>query len=248
MELIDSASAAFASTADNLMQELVLKTQALLGAKSNVLPKGDGRVDWLGIEEVLPLIAYRDGRVIARYHHDSVPTAAGLMATALDSIQTAYMLDWSADSARDSIRFAIAFVRPVLDSAGRVTPPRIKRAGLPLLSVLAPWERSASQKPGSAKPHYPEQAREEGYEGMVLLQFVVDSTGRAVDSTIKDLWPKTKPRLLGIDLAQYDRFVWSSTQAVRRMEFVPAKIGGCNVNQLVQMPFVYGLNRHAASP
>jgi hypothetical protein len=243
VDLADSVSAVFASTADNFMQELVLKTEALLGAKSNVLPKGDGRIDWLGIEPALPLTAFRDGRIVARYQHQPVPTAAGLMATALDSISTVGMLEWSADSARDSIRFSIAFVRPVLDSGGHVTPMHLKRTGLPLLSILAPWQRGVSQKPGSAKPHYPELARKENYEGTVILSFLVDTTGHAVDSTIKDVWPASKPRLRGTDLAQYDRFVWASTQAVRRMEFVPASIGGCNVKQLVQMPFVYGLNR-----
>jgi hypothetical protein len=233
----------FAATADNFVQELVLKTQSLLGAAPNILPKGDARLDWRGIESPLPLTAFRDGRIVARYSHLAVPTAASLMATALDSVPTSAMLNWSADSARDSIRFIIDFVRPTLDSAGGVTPAHLKRPGLQLLSILAPWERRVRPKPGQEAAHYPERARQGGYEGTVILSFLVDSTGHVAESTIKDVWPENKPRLRGIDLAQYDRFVRSSTQAARSMEFVPASIGGCNVNELVQMPFRYRFSR-----
>jgi hypothetical protein len=63
---------------------------------------------------------------------------AALMAQALTKTSTLGLLDWAAESARDSVRFDIALVRPWLDSAGHVSKPNFKRTPLPLLSVGAP--------------------------------------------------------------------------------------------------------------
>jgi hypothetical protein len=239
----DSVSGSFASSADNLLQELVIKAQTLLGAKANVLPSGEPTVTWRGVDLPLHLTAYRDGRIVARAGPQPASTAASLMAKALDSISTAGVLDWSADSARDSIPFEIHFARPILDSAGHVRPPHVKRAALPLLSMLMPWEAEVSAKRGQPHPHYPDEARREYYEATIILSFSVDTTGYAVESSIHDVWPKEKPRLRGSDLRKYDSFVEASKQGVLKIEFVPARIGGCKVKQLVQMPFVYGLRR-----
>ena len=32
------------------------------------------------------------------------------------------------------------------------------------------------------------------------------------------------------------------------MEFVPASIGGCKLNAVAEMPFVYGLNKSGSAP
>ena len=68
------------------------------------------------------------------------------------------------------------------------------------------------------------------------------TTGRVVDSTIRDVWPKDKPRLTGHELYQYTSFIRATASALRRTEFEPANIGGCRVKQLVEMPFVFALN------
>ena len=86
-------------------------------------------------------------------------------------------------------------------------------------------------------------ARRSGYEATIVVNFIVDSTGHAVDSTIKELWPKDKPRLKGRDQFEYESFLESTKRAIPSLEFVPASIGGCPVRQLVQMPFVFSLRR-----
>jgi hypothetical protein len=241
VDLRDSVSSHFASSADNFLQELVGEAQTLLGASSRTLPQGEPGIDWRGIDVSLRLTAFRDGRVVPG---DTIPgSAAALMARALTKTSTLGLLDWTAESARDSVRLDIAFVRPVVDSVGRVSNPIPRRTAIPLLSVRAPWERRVSQKPGRAHPKYPEGARVAGYEGTIILSFMVDSTGHAVDSTIKEVWPEGTPRLRGEKRSMYESFLEATKRTVPELEFTPAAIGGCPVKQLVQVPFTFGLNR-----
>jgi hypothetical protein len=241
VDLHDSVSSNFASTADNFLQDLVLEAQTLLVAAPGILPHGEPAIDWRGVDSTLRLTAFRDGRVVPG--DTTSRTAAALMARALTKTSTVGLLDWTADSARDSIRFNIAFVRPWLDSAGRVSTPTARRIAIPLLSVRAPWERPVSQKPGRAHPQYPEGARRAWYEATIVLRFIVDSTGHAVDSTIKEVWPEGTPRLQGEKLSMYERFLESTKRTIPELELTPAMIGGCAVKQLVRMPFMFRLNR-----
>ena len=238
----DSVSRNFATSADNLLQDLVVSAQKLLGAKAETLPEGEPSIDWRVADAMLPITAFPDGRLEAADVPPGSPAA--LVRRALNDRSALGLLDWSADSARDSITFDIDFVRPSLDSAGHVSKPTLKRAAIPLLSLLTPWERPVTQKhPGSHHPHYPDEANRAGYEAMVLLNFIVDSTGHAVDSTVKELWPSGKQRPTGLDLSMYQQFLEATKRAIPQIEFVPASIGGCLVNELVQMPFVFSLRR-----
>jgi hypothetical protein len=242
--LHDSASARFGSSADNLLQESVIRAQRLLGARGNVVPNGEPIVSWHEVDAPLHIVAYRNGRITRRpITRGPDSSAAALMATALDSVDVRGLLDWSADSARDSIAFDFAFSRPVLDSAGKITLPHPTRTAIPLLAIAEPWEREVAPISGSEHPEYPEFSRARDYEGNVLLSFVVDTSGRAVASTIHDLWPRDKPRLHGTSLLAYQAFVDESKEFVAGAHFVPASLAGCLKSQLVQMPFHYQLNK-----
>ena len=92
-------------------------------------------------------------------------------------------------------------------------------------------EKPVVAAPGSAGPSYPDMLRSAGIEGQVLAQFVVDTTGRADMSTFKAL--KT----------DNDLFTTAVKNALARMRFLPAEVGGRKVKQLVQQPFQFSLNR-----
>ena len=242
-EFPDSVSRSFASSVDNLVQAVVFKAHQLLGAPAGTAPAGEPAVAWWGVGDPLQLMAYRDGRITRRANPGVRSTAAWLLARALDSTETGGILDWSDLRGRDSVAFDIGLDRPSVDSLGTLSVPRIRRPAVPLLSVSAPWERQVAPQPGrQVHPHYPEAARNEGYQATLIMQFLVDTMGRVVDSTIRDVWPKDKPRLTGHELSQYTSFLRATTSALRRMEFEPASIGGCRVKQLAEMPFVFGLN------
>ena len=92
-------------------------------------------------------------------------------------------------------------------------------------------EKTAISAPGNPAPVYPSMLQSAGVEGKVLAQFVVDTTGRAEPGTFKVI-ESTHPL-----------FTQAVQNVLPRMRFYPAEIGGKKVKQLVQMPFVFGINK-----
>lgn len=92
-------------------------------------------------------------------------------------------------------------------------------------------EKPVVMAPGAQGPAYPDMLRTAGIEGTVLAQFVVDTTGRADMATFRAL------------KSDNDLFTTSVKNALQRMRFLPAEVGGRKVKQLVQQPFQFSLNR-----
>src|ERR1041385_1236536 len=90
-------------------------------------------------------------------------------------------------------------------------------------------EKQVAPMPGNAGPRYPDMLRSANVEGDVLVQFVVDTTGRAEMSQFKVL------------KSSHDLFTNAVKNALVNMKFYPAEVGGKKVRQLVQMPFVFSL-------
>lgn len=100
----------------------------------------------------------------------------------------------------------------------------------------APFHADQVDKPaafisGSATPRYPDVLRSSGVEGKVVAVFVVDAAGRAETDSV---------RLLRSDNVLFEDAVRA---VLPRMRFLPAEIGGRRVRQLVQMPFVFTIDR-----
>ncbi len=112
--------------------------------------------------------------------------------------------------------------------------PTIKTAP-PVVAQDQPYFDYQVEKPAMAQPGvtpaYPEMLRTAGVEGTVLVMFVVDTTGRADMSTFKVL--KTDNELFSIAVKN----------ALARMRFLPAEVGGKKVKQLVQQPYGFTLNK-----
>ncbi|MEO8908882.1 MAG: TonB family protein [Gemmatimonadaceae bacterium] len=89
----------------------------------------------------------------------------------------------------------------------------------------------AVQKIGGEAPEYPSSLRESGVEGQVLAQFVVNESGRYEGGTLKIL-NSSNPA-----------FTAAVKDALPRMKFSAAQIGGRKVQQLVQMPFQFHLSK-----
>jgi len=85
------------------------------------------------------------------------------------------------------------------------------------------------EKIGGDAPEYPSSLRESGVEGQVLAQFVVNESGRYESGTLKIL-SSSNPA-----------FTAAVKDALPRMRFSAAQIGGKKVQQLVQMPFQFHL-------
>lgn len=87
------------------------------------------------------------------------------------------------------------------------------------------------EKIGGEAPEYPSMLKESGVEGQVLAQFVVNESGRYEAGTLKIL-SSSNPA-----------FTAAVKDALPRMRFSAAQIGGKKVQQLVQMPFQFHLQK-----
>lgn len=83
----------------------------------------------------------------------------------------------------------------------------------------------------SAAPRYPEQLRNSGIEGTVLVQFAVDTTGRVAMTSISVLQ------------STHGLFTDAVRDALARLRFRPAEVGGHRVPALAQMPFEFRLKK-----
>lgn len=92
-------------------------------------------------------------------------------------------------------------------------------------------EKQVAPAPGNSPPRYPDMLRSANVEGEVLVQFVVDTTGRVERGSIKIL------------KSSHDLFTNAVQSALGGMRFYPAEIGGRKVKQLVQQPFNFALTR-----
>ena len=97
-------------------------------------------------------------------------------------------------------------------------------------------EKPVAPMSGNAAPPYPALLRAANVEGEVLAQFVVDTNGRAEMNTFKVL------------KSSHDLFTTSVELSLPQMRFHPAEIAGKKVRQLVQMPFVFSLNKRSSAP
>ena len=107
-----------------------------------------------------------------------------------------------------------------------------KVAGEDMNKVFKEFEvESPAEKIGGPSPVYPENLRASGIEGEVMVQFVVNENGRYEPGTLKVL-DSSNPA-----------FVASVKAALPQMRFSPARVGGRKVQQLVQLPFEFHLNK-----
>jgi TonB family protein len=80
------------------------------------------------------------------------------------------------------------------------------------------------------KPAYPRTARLVGLSGSALVQFVVDTLGKA------------KPETITTVEATYKDFGDAAASYVTDMQFIPATVDGHPVERLVQYPFAFKLS------
>ncbi len=92
-------------------------------------------------------------------------------------------------------------------------------------------DKAAAALPGSPGPAYPDILKSSGVEGSALVQFVVDTLGRAEPGSFKVL------------SSTHDAFGMAVRVALPRMRFLPAEAGKGKVRMLVQQEFAFALNR-----
>ena len=96
-------------------------------------------------------------------------------------------------------------------------------------------EETAVRTEGSAAPVYPPELIQQGIEGSVLTNFVIDTTGRADSTSIQILQ------------ATHALFVQSVRMAIPEMRFSPAMVQGRKVRQMVEQRFQFRITPPAVA-
>lgn len=105
-------------------------------------------------------------------------------------------------------------------------------AGIDANKVFKEFEvESPAEKIGGPSPVYPDVLRSSGIEGEVMVQFVVNENGRYEPGTLKVLQSSNAA------------FTAAVKAALPQMRFSAARVGGQKVQQLVQLPFEFHLNK-----
>lgn len=92
-------------------------------------------------------------------------------------------------------------------------------------SLNLPSDAQVVPAPGSAAPRYPEILKSAGVSGVTIVQFVVDTTGVAIPSTLK------------VVRSDHALFAQSVQNALPGLRFLPARVSGRNVKQLAQVVY-----------
>ena len=252
-ELVDSTDRLMLPSLDLLTQEVADSVRASLGAVARQLPDGEPTVTWRALGRDLLVVVRRDGRIASRLPtpeltlttdiNRSDTAAAHLLALGIAAIarDNRYFTVWPAEFKPDSVAFHLVLHYPLVNGSGEVAPMQVRQA-FALFSVHVPTEELVTVKHQST-PKYPENFPEKGVTGELIMQFIVDTSGRAELATVKDLWPSSRPRLTGEMGRYYDAFRLAVVRSISRDRFEPARIGGCKVRQLVQMPFGFKVSR-----
>ncbi|HEU6450942.1 MAG TPA: energy transducer TonB [Gemmatimonadaceae bacterium] len=148
------------------------------------------------------------------------------LVAALDSLESAHVLPPLPKEAKDGpimVRFEI----------GQYTP-RDQRSKPIAIVTHSTWilDNFVSSLPGNPHPRYPVNAERKRIPGGVLVSFVVGPDGRAIFSTARVLKG-----------GRYRDFQVAVLEVLPQMRFDPARIAGCPVAQLVQMPFAFTIPR-----
>jgi TonB family protein len=145
------------------------------------------------------------------------------------------------DTGTFRVRVGEQFVGPPLALRSRDTFDQHEYLVTPVVEptfTVAQVERQAWAKPGSIARglRYPASLQAANVEGKVDVQFVVDTTGRAIVGTLRVL------------RTTHPDFVDPVRTAVYGAEYSPAEVGGRKVRQLVQMPVAFTLVYQSATP
>ena len=251
-EVLDSGDARARPAVDLIAQEVSTHVRAALATApatadaAQRLPAIDSAFGRVYPEGRVSVVARRDGRVTWRSttRRDADRRPIELVERGLAAAHAAGDVLIANDVIRgDSLAFELAFVFARLARPGEPRDTLRTRNPAPLFTALVPQEKQAATRPGTINLRYPASLQAGGFEGRVLLEFVVDTTGRADRGTVRDASPSTAAALAPGLRGAYEQFVRSARDAVVDARFYPAEVGGCRVRQLVRLPLAWTLNR-----
>jgi hypothetical protein len=91
-------------------------------------------------------------------------------------------------------------------------------------------------------PSYPSELLQQGFEGTLYIEFVIDELGRPVQPTFRLSYSKfdlTSPLSIGTDRVRLGEFVKAIAQSMRSARYIPGTVAGCSVKELVVQPYSF---------
>jgi hypothetical protein len=229
----------FRLQADLMAQDIAAELRKLLGASGDTIPTADTTFVWYSVPTALTVVAHSNGEMSARplgAIGDSAATLLLLRAYNVARAQSEAFIAWPDGHVGDSLVLHLE-LRPeyVGDKPRLMEPGKVIRKFVAFY-LTEPERVSAFQLLGQGIPVYPAREEMNRLEGEVLLQFIIDSTGRVERESIHDPWPVDKPYPRGYSATIYEDFARSAKSWIRDLRFSPARIGTCLVSQAALLP------------
>ncbi|HKW08865.1 MAG TPA: energy transducer TonB [Gemmatimonadaceae bacterium] len=124
----------------------------------------------------------------------------------------------------DAVALELRITTGPSDSRFRVPPATVFRATFPRLKMV-----DAKVSGVAPLAEYPDDERDDGLDGEVLLHVVIDVSGAAVIPTM-EVVHATSPS-----------FALAAARTLARYHFTPAHVGTCPVPQVIEVPFWFSL-------
>jgi hypothetical protein len=219
-----------------IVSERMRKT--LGGSESGPLPVADSVVKWSQLGGSVVVAAHHDGTFAWR--KDTTSLVGFMEAGELDRIVNALSesaaagdrVFWPDSAKEDSLSFRLAYAFPMVRADKKIEPLHVRVAN-PVFTIQMPWFSTAKM---SSPPRYPlpRPPRKDSQYG-IILDFVVDSTGRVDPATISEYVPPGFQPVAGE--AEFHRsFRDAAIRGLPSAQFQPATIGGCAISQHMRQP------------
>ena len=236
----------FVLQAGLIAQDVAAQMRKMLGARGEDAPIADGKIAWYSVPSAIVVTARRDGSMRWRgrgFLGDS--SATRLLASEFDSARASgsVAMFWPDGFTADFVVMTLG-LRPEPETQAITYLPGMSPIKFAVFYLAVPEESPALPVRDNDTSRYPHENESDRVAGQLLMQFVVDTAGKAIPSTIHDIWPEDAPRLTGYKKRYYDAFVTSVSAWNRRMTFYPARVGVSAVRQLVQLPIRFELRNH----
>lgn len=192
---------------------------------ANVSSTTTARVQWIpGVSDTVPKQA-KAADTLARRQRDSLHVLALEMAARAAAVNQAQARVESAQAELNKRRFELNTEKGrlhVLESKSAVNTNQTY--------FQYQVEKPAVALPDSPAPIYPAALRSAHIQGKVYAQFVVNRTGQVEPGSVK------------LTKSTNQAFASAVLEALPKMRFTPADVGGVRVKQLVQQPFTFALS------
>jgi hypothetical protein len=246
---VDSGSAKLRTSANLFVTALAERARPLVGGSASEITRVDSVLHWRNVRTGagMRIVARRDGKFSwSRRDKEWSDTLQEpnfvllerALAAARDSLD---LFAFPEDAAADTFAFDVSYLVPTANREGKLAVTRPQFA-TPLFRLAMPWETTVTiERP--PRIEYPHENIFRGAIGSLILQYVVDSLGKADVSTLRDIPPPGLKKVSGEVLEAYRDFLAAARRGVGLARFGPARVGGCAVPQLVQQPFEFRIAR-----